>query len=920
MHLGVLQGGWLRPPFFLCSLALSYPFYSASVFAACDPPSNWPVGLIATCQCDDFARSTLNPSPIYGGNWLVTASDTTGLLPRIVTNGRLQLTAATGNNGKAATAPGFFPGAGNYISVEFNHYAYGGNGADGMAVILSDYAVPPQPGATGGSLGYANKTGVPGFAGGWIGIALDEFGNFQDPGEGRLGGPARTPDSVSVRGSGSGTTGYPWLAGTGSLPSASPIDKPSPNTNPLPGYRYQVIIDARTYTATNKVANFAVNRDLSGTGATYTNVFPSFEVYSKAASLGRTQAAVPENWQVSLTGSTGGSTNIHEIGALKICASSYFAPGFTGQAAGFNAIDSSYARGDVNALTGHLFTKLAGTPFALNIAALKANASGIEQSFVLSGTKTVVASLVDDSAGTSCNASPSACTACSKPVIATQSVVFSNSDKGFKKTGNFSVSGAYKKVLVRMTEGATVACSTDTFAIRPTGIDSVTTTATNTGSSGNPVFKAGVDAFTLTATVSTSGYTGSLSIDPAKIEAMPSGLTAGQLTAVGTTSSAALPGGSQLSQQFTYSEVGGVRIQSGGVRDETWTQNDQGAQGDCVAGSSSNTADASGKFGCLVATTTNSVVMGRFVPSQFEVVSGSGVVTPACTSGFTYMDQPFRLQTKIEARNGAGVITRNYDNSNVSNFATVNWTAENADDGIDLSSRLNVPAPTKLWANGVYDLDSSSVTFSRGTAGPDGAFDALQLGVRISDPEGASLANRDINPATTGVCSGAICAARAIGSQQVIRHGRLRLSNRYGSEKMDLLLPVQAEYWTGKSWAINALDSCTTLAANSFALSGDISGNISASAVSLMAGLGNLRLLKPTPVTTGSVDIAVHLGSTGSDQSCLAAHGGTGAQKPWLRSRNGSCASTYDRDPAARATFGIFSPETRKKVLTRELF
>jgi len=26
------------------------------------------------------------------------------------------------------------------------------------------------------------------------------------------------------------------------------------------------------------------------------------------------------NWQISFTGSTGGSTNIHEIGALKVCA------------------------------------------------------------------------------------------------------------------------------------------------------------------------------------------------------------------------------------------------------------------------------------------------------------------------------------------------------------------------------------------------------------------------------------------------------------------------------------------------------------------------------------------------------------------------------------------------------------------------
>jgi MSHA biogenesis protein MshQ len=46
----------------------------------------------------------------------------------------------------------------------------------------------------------------------------------------------------------------------------------------------------------------------------------------------------------------------------------------------------------------------------------------------------------------------------------------------------------------------------------------------------------------------------------------------------------------------------------------------------------------------------------------------------------------------------------------------------------------------------------------------------------------------------------------------------------------------------------------------------------------------------------------------------------TGAALAWLRGRNGSCTTTWDRDPAARASFGVASPETRKTVHVRELY
>ncbi len=275
-----------------------------------DSGENWAIdfvelrALAPTCFSDTFTGTALAPA-----NWATSSVSGSFGQPRIVNN-RLRLTDASGNVSTAASLLRLFPGADNRVVLEFDYLAYGGSGADGVAFTLSDAAITPVPGGFGGSLGYAQRDGVtPGFAGGWLGVGLDEFGNFSNPSESRVGGPGSRPDAVALRGSGSGTAGYPYVAGTATL---SPGIDISGNVAG-PNHRYRITVDSRAGSGAG--AQVSVERRTTSTGA-FTSLIAPFNIFTANPA----QAAVPTNFRLSLTGSTGGSTNIHEIDNLQVCA------------------------------------------------------------------------------------------------------------------------------------------------------------------------------------------------------------------------------------------------------------------------------------------------------------------------------------------------------------------------------------------------------------------------------------------------------------------------------------------------------------------------------------------------------------------------------------------------------------------------
>ncbi|MFK3977385.1 DUF6701 domain-containing protein [Shewanella vesiculosa] len=256
---------------------------------------------VRQCFTDNFERASL------GSDWVV-AQSSGNFTPSIV-NGRLRQTEARTNQATSTTYQRLFPAVNNKVEIEFDHYAYGGNGADGIAFVLSDAAITPQPGSAGGPMGYGARSNVNGFAGGWLGFGIDEYGNFSA--EGGPSGPGRRPQSVSIRGSGSGTSGYPYLRGTcsnGTTNTGSCLSPKVDNNNVSPAHRYRITVDSL-------LPNQSIVKVERNSGSGFVEIIPAFN----AAGIS-SQAAIPENFLLSLTGSTGGSTNNHEIDNVEICA------------------------------------------------------------------------------------------------------------------------------------------------------------------------------------------------------------------------------------------------------------------------------------------------------------------------------------------------------------------------------------------------------------------------------------------------------------------------------------------------------------------------------------------------------------------------------------------------------------------------
>jgi hypothetical protein len=229
---------------------------------------------------------TTAPGWTISGNALLTAPsiDAPGA-------GWLRLTDTGGNEKGLAldTAQSF---AGNQpVTVRVSYMSWGGTGADGITVFLYDSTLDMSGATTGGGLGYC------GGAGGFLAIGLDEYGNFSNPGDkcgAASGGPGRIPESLVIRGPMSAND--PFITGvtvTGGIDNPGVSARPSPKT---------VLV-----TLTPATVGYTVTAQFqSAAGQPFQTLFSNVAF----------PYAAPASLSVGISGSTGGSTNYHELQGL----------------------------------------------------------------------------------------------------------------------------------------------------------------------------------------------------------------------------------------------------------------------------------------------------------------------------------------------------------------------------------------------------------------------------------------------------------------------------------------------------------------------------------------------------------------------------------------------------------------------------
>ena len=413
---------------------------------------------------------------------------------------------------------------------------------------------------------------------------------------------------------------------------------------------------------------------------------------------------------------------------------------------------------------------------------------------------------------------------------------------------------------------------------------------------GAKFIKAG-EAFTATVTAQTSAGAATPNFgreSPAEGALLSPTLVLPAGGATGTLSNASIAGGSFASGAATlstlaYSEVGIITL-SASIADGTYLG----------AGNVTGTASAN---------------VGRFIPAKFalsapSVAHRSGLTcTPA--SSFTHLGENFNLVFTLTAQNVAGATTANY----VGAFAKLDPTAAAGWNIAGLggttsftaaSGRLSLGTATGSWSNGIAKAVSVIASATRASA-PDGPFNA-SFGIAPTDSDGVAMAAFDMASASGGGND------RTTVASVPLRFGRLRVSSAVGPADRPLSLPVTAQVWNGSTWDTNALDSCTTVPTTAFNF-GNLMRTITATdtaaggAITLAGGTGLLKLAAPASGRVGTYDVALSLGSTATDASCLQpwtpATGDAataGANLAFLR--GAWCGSSYGNDPSARATFG----------------
>ncbi len=320
--------------------------------------------------------------------------------------------------------------------------------------------------------------------------------------------------------------------------------------------------------------------------------------------------------------------------------------------------------------------------------------------------------------------------------------------------------------------------------------------------------------------------------------------------------------------------------------------------------------------------------VGRFHPDHFTAALNTPMFETACAAGsFTYLGQPFTYSAvpviTATARATDGSVTQNYDGAyfRINNGTLQNRSYTSANGALDTSGLPGTGSDPAIAPQG---NGLATMTFSAGAGlayartAPEAPFGAdIALSIDIVDADGVVALT---NPVTFGGGGGMVFDAGA-----EMRFGRIRLVNAIGSERVNLNVPMRAEYFQGGAtgFVTNLDDSCSSSVSLSL---GSFTNNLGAGETCVIengapgesgvgcAASGPVGLRYREPPLGGDFNLYLQAPGDGNDGSTTI----TADVPAWLRF-DWNAAVPGLENPAGTATFGIYRGEDRR-IYTRELY
>jgi len=288
--------------------------------------------------------------------------------------------------------------------------------------------------------------------------------------------------------------------------------------------------------------------------------------------------------------------------------------------------------------------------------------------------------------------------------------------------------------------------------------------------------------------------------------------------------------------------------------------------------------------------------IGRFTPSYFDITRAHGC--PA--AGFTYggvlpavAGQAFSVTAT--ARTVLGAVTLNYHSA--FGFAK-DTTISNAGDATGFAA--NVLAGANAFSNGVGTNNAINYRF-------------------------ASKATAPVTLTLRGVDADAISSSGHTEETTIARSGRISIQNAFGSELVDLAMPMRMQYYesAANGWVLHNADTCT---ATTLGLSNYL-GNLAAGETCVqdtgspglsgvgcaVAGPASERFLE-SPALGFSGDFNLYLRAAGGGNDGSVDVAADLSVQPWLQF-DWDGDGLHDNNPTGRATFGIFRGSPRQIYL-----